>query len=61
MRSLAENEGIADKSMFSGSPRYSAVFIVIDNGEVPERITEMSGRGSKALVSEARKEETEAV
>lgn len=47
MRSLAENEGIADKSMFSGSPRYSAVFIVIDNGEVPERITEMSGQGEK--------------
>lgn len=47
MHSLAENEGIANKSMFSGSPRYSAVFIVIDNGEVPERITEMSRQGEK--------------
>lgn len=48
MRSVAGNEGNANKSMISGSPRYSAVFIVIDNGEVLERITEMSGQGEKS-------------
>lgn len=40
--------------MISGSPRYSAVFIVIDSSEVLERITEMSGQGEKSTHEESK-------
>lgn len=61
MRSLAGNEGIANKSMISGSPRYSAVSIVMDRRGSGEDNRDGWAAGKKALMREARKEETEAV